>query len=1413
VSVLDPQAQEQVANHNIDEAAQRLLRGELPLATSHRWQPLRVGLMNLFLFEDERFLFYGGRLLLRGSNGTGKSRVLAMTLPLLLDGSLHPTRVEPDRDATRQVNWNVLGDEQKSATGYTWLELGRRDDEGEHFLTLGMGIRAVRDGAMKSWFFLTPLRIDRDLALKTSDGVPLTPRALEEALQSRGQVIDTATEYRRAVDEQLFRLGDRYEPLIDLLLQLRQPKLAEKLDIDQMEAALRSSLPPLSQALLDDAAEAFRDLDEYRTSLAEDQQLLANVQRFMRPYRNHICRGVLRAIKALTGANSRYESAQRKLRQLADEQLQQQRRKEELQRDKQALQVALTAGQAAIEELQRSPEMRSVERLDELRQSAAKSQQRLDEAEQHLAQVVRQLAAAEQQSRRAAQAAEAAHTAAVEASAAARTVAAPEALQNRHREWLGPPLDHGDLDAYQAAEAKLRKEAARWQQSAERLAQWSLRVEASRRRLADSTRRVEEAHAQHRNCEERLAGAVTAFADEREAIWNAIRAWHASATPLHFALPPLTQWYDAWQSWAEGLGDEAASRRNPSDDYLQAASGHAHRRLAAEQASARSCLEELARQRDALERERQRLQSGQVIAPPPRAERDLSHRATIAGAPLWRLLEFQASVPAAERAGWEAALEDSGLLDAWVTRDGRLLSEDSAGEARFDVQLISGELPILAENRQLARVVAVESRACEDAGIPLEVMQRLLAVIGVGAGAGQTWVAADGRWQNGPLAGRWMKAQPQYVGEEVRAQHRAARLEQLARELVGLDEELAQQQRLLESIAAREREVDELRSAFPSSQSVTEASLRVVAAAGDVDAAQVRVDERIKAEQTQRAEVDGLVEGRLAEATDFGLVAWAERGEELRRRLESYVEKLQTLSARFEGYHAAQVSQCHAADALEGLAAQHRATSQSSQALKAEQAAETRRLEELERTLGKDADSIIQRLTEKRQQHQQDSAALEANGQAILAAQGSLSITENNIQHGEAEANGLDEMRRTAAEWFSFLHERGLLALAELTTEAAEIPELPWAMTTSLRVARQLDAILSDLAHDDDAWNRSRDQLFTAQNELRGAVLTQHEFSIAADNLSDGLQIVTLSLQGELLPPDVVVGKLDAEIESRKRILDEREQEMLEKYLLGEVAEGMRVRMRTAAGLVETMTAEVSQRPMTTGMQMRFKWLQAEEGPPGLAEACEVLSTASATWSPEEREQIKRFLQQSIRLQRESEQTESWPEHLAAALDYRLWHRIAIERRSGPEAHWKRLTRRTYGSGSGGEKAIALTLPQLAAVAAYYESADPRAPRFVLLDEAFAGVSSDGREACMELIEAFKLDVVMTSETEWGMYPGVRQLAICQLDRFPEFNAVVNRLFLWNGRDLREAISGEEAREAAAQPLFANGDETSHADA
>lgn len=95
-------AEEQAFAHGVGS------EGVLPRPSNQRWQPLRLGLVDLFYYDDEQFWFHDGRLLLRGNNGTGKSKVLALTLPFLLDGSIAPRRVEPDADPKKRMEWNLL---------------------------------------------------------------------------------------------------------------------------------------------------------------------------------------------------------------------------------------------------------------------------------------------------------------------------------------------------------------------------------------------------------------------------------------------------------------------------------------------------------------------------------------------------------------------------------------------------------------------------------------------------------------------------------------------------------------------------------------------------------------------------------------------------------------------------------------------------------------------------------------------------------------------------------------------------------------------------------------------------------------------------------------------------------------------------------------------------------------------------------------------------------------------------------------------------------------------------------------------------------------------------------------------------------------------------------------------------------
>ncbi|WP_391530269.1 SbcC/MukB-like Walker B domain-containing protein [Candidatus Frankia nodulisporulans] len=125
--------------------------------------------------------------------------------------------------------------------------------------------------------------------------------------------------------------------------------------------------------------------------------------------------------------------------------------------------------------------------------------------------------------------------------------------------------------------------------------------------------------------------------------------------------------------------------------------------------------------------------------------------------------------------------------------------------------------------------------------------------------------------------------------------------------------------------------------------------------------------------------------------------------------------------------------------------------------------------------------------------------------------------------------------------------------------------------------------------------------------------------------------------------------------------------------------------------------------------------------------------------------------------------------------------------------------RSASGPASGGERALAVTIPLFAAASGHYRSArHPHAPRLVMLDEAFAGVDDDARASCLGLLAVFDMDVVMTSEREWGCYPTVPGLAISQLSRRDGIDAVLVTRWRWDGRQRLPAGVGRPAGVATA---------------
>jgi uncharacterized protein (TIGR02680 family) len=1357
----------------------------LPEAECRRWQPIRGGLLNIYRFDYEEFRFEKGRLLLRGNNGTGKSRILALLLPFLLDGEISPDRVEPDRDPAKRMEWNLLLNKYPDRLGYTWIEFGRKDESGEtHYLTLGCGLYAVAGrGIASKWFFITPLRVGRDIFLAQANQ-PLSRGRLEQELNGRGEFFTVATDYRRAVDRALFGLGERYESLLKLLILLRQPKLSRSLDEKQISEALSEALPPLPSGVLNEVAEAFHTLDSDRRHLEDFTSARQSVQEFLGEYRRYVQIAARRRAEQVRKSHSAYEDTQRRLR----------KAETNLEEAKSALHAKdnvlahlkedESGAEQAYTTLASSPQMREADALADARRQVDERKEEVRGAEDAHNAIVQARQAREHE------AAEASERESLSQRAYRAHLAACETTARS----LGVATDHqAAVSAFTAVESISPKLIDRSKVSVERIITERREAIEHVRKLvvavaqADNEKKVKQAlfGAQEGQLEQAVAKQRKTHQELREAtdaFLASFSDWASILTELHVSnvarvADDLAQWCEA------GDGDA------PLRGIVRKAADEAVAQLNRDRSAAESRLALSEERLTTLHEEIKQLEAGHVASPMPPPTRDLDARVRRAGAPFWKVCDFRPEIRDHARAGIEAALEASGLLDAWLTPNGQLLRP---GE--HDAVLVAGTSPKISAENSLARVLVptVEAVVNASASMDAAIVTAVLLHIGVGPETGPIRVEENGNWQLGPLHGTWGKQAAEYIGREAQESRRQRRIVELTEAVREESDNRATIRAELDDLAIRKKIIEQETTTAPDPSPVSQLHFQLEQATLGVSEERGRLKEAEENNEQARRTLSEAVAKRDQDARDLRLSAWTDQLSKVDALLADYRANVAalwpTLDSTAEKWKQAQAAEIRASEARRDEA--HRA--ETVRQLRERLAAAIAKSGTLEATKGAAATDVLAQLAAARERLTLIRGQINAANNDRMEVGERLGAAKNDVER-LGEMLGQHQAQRTK----DIESLNGFVATRLLGTAHPELKEVragEWTPTRAIEIARDIEGRLGSVESDDEAWKRNQEEIHQHIEALKTALLPHGQSPVARN--SDGLLVVSVPFQGRDCSMDEFREALTAEIGQRQLLLNAREREVLENHLIGDIAAQLHDLLHVAEKWVGEVNRELHDRPMSTGMKLRFVWQTIDDGPAGLAEAKKRLMGASGTWSPADRAALGAFLQQRIHDVRETTPAGSWTEHLAEAFDYRKWHFFSVDRHQ--DGTWKRLTRKTYGTGSGGEKAIALTLPHFAAAAAYYTSAGKLAPRLILLDEAFVGVDKDMRKKCMGLLQAFDLDLVMTSETEWGCYPTVSALAIYQLATMEGIDAVGVHRWVWNGRERRR---DEQTLPTASAPM------------
>jgi uncharacterized protein (TIGR02680 family) len=1336
-----------------------------------RFEPTRAGIINMWDYRDEEFCFAGGWLVLRGPNGSGKTKALEVLFPFVLDGRIDPKRLNPFAAEDRTMKSNLLFRGGENAVGYVWLELRHRDT-GEA-VTVGVGLHAARHrDAPARWHFVADGRVGADFSLITGDDRPMTRKQLAEEI-GEPCLYASPTDYRAAIDQRLFGLGrERYEQLLTLILTLRRPQLAKNLDPAKLSDTLTDGLRPVDDDLIAEAARSFDDMEAVATTLEGLTAADEATRTFLGSYATYLRTHARSAADAVT--RRREASAQRRSELAGDimalassetAQAQAQARRQEAE-------DAVAGLRARHDQLKSSSAYQAVEQLADLERLVRTNEQAAAEAAAELA---RRGAAT---ARARADTEQAAAVLADLAAAVSRTAA--ELADHAAAAGIG----------WQAADA----EADLFTERAG--ARITARLEAVRaiRAALESHRRAEHARDLGRLALDRAQEAATAAERAEQAAADAVASARAGAQAAlarwasdHAGLldePAMRELTEALSVAIEAFGDPEAATLESVFADATATAEHAIRdrqaRLRTERGAAQA-------ERDRVAEERDRIAAERDDAPPAYPGRTAA-RPGRDGAPLWRLVRFADGVGEAQAAALEAALEATGMLDAWITPDNREVSaRDSDG------YLVPGA-PVAGSS--LAGVLVPETLPPE-AGTPVPAA-RVAAVLASVSLDGELFsaaavIGADGRYSHGVTAGAHHKEHAEYIGATARARRRAARIAECEARIAELAELLAAADRTAAGLAETLTAFAQARAALPRASAIAAALRAHSQAVGELRSAQAGADSAQSGYDESVAAC--AVTERALRRTAIDHAIDPDRADQVEGAIRRFENTARDLAGRRREERRQRGGLADARGRLERADSEERACAETELAARRRHTEEAAKLVALQGAVGKEAREVMSQIEATERAITATASAEHSARNAEVEAIKAASAAAERVSGGRRALDVAMQEERATARGLAPFASRELLDVLKCPPGLAwPAQEADWTgddlPQPVVEVHEAILEVTRDLTPTETSLKMSATRLTRALEDLQAQLAAAGQDYHPEWDGADGVIVVRIADEQGPLPVGAFSQRIAAARRDQQLLLTDSEQRILEDALLARLAQQIHERTVDARDLIGQMNIEMRSRKMSSGKTVGVRWLLADGLDDEQRAVCGLLDADASRFNPDSLARMRGHFAAQIKTARARHRELPYRELLAQVLDYRRWRQFVFQM-VGPDGTEEKLTRARHSRLSGGEQSVSLHLPLFAAAHAMLNSAHQHAPRLLALDEAFAGVDDTGRGELMGLAAQFDLDLFMTGYDLWATQAAVRAAAHYDLAHSPIEHTVSALLLVWDGAQLLADEAGD----------------------
>lgn len=1362
-----------------------------------KWQMNRIGLIDFWYYDEEEFTLLDGRMLLRGSNGSGKSVTMQSFIPLLLDGNMRPERLDPFGSRARKMENYLLeeGDTREERTGYLYMEFKRL--EGDNYLTIGIGLRARKNKKLDTWYFCITdgRRIGRDIHLYKDQQTKIayTRQELKNRIGEGGQVLESQSEYMELVNRLLFgfETTDQYKEMLELLIQLRTPKLSKDFKPTVINDILGSSLQTLSEDDLRPMSEAIENMDSLKTNLDALKDSIQAAKQIERVYNSYnqillynkaedylremseleACQkaageyaGRLSMLEAeLLGEKERYESLKQEETVLAAEKNTLDASDAAKLKEQEAVLLGeIKDGQDQVRKKERKQEEKKAQRL-EAEQSLLKLE---TEAQICWESILERLADMEE----------------------SLTDVSFDEFQFMKEEMEASGKESYDFsphiqlfDKYlkmvEDGVAVLNKEKL----IKDRYDTQALQVDDIRK---------------ERDEREREAVQYKSQLDEiKSELTEAAYRWEKQNKELRLSPQTMQAISRLMEDFKEGsdyseIKELVRTECHQKEDFLRKELSQVLGELERAAGLEREKSAELALWMEKKDPEPE--QPEEV-----RKSRQLLKERNIPYKQFYKTIDFNRSLEPEKASRLEEALLSMGILDALIIPAqyrSRVLALDKGVCDRYifsDVSTVQNNLMSLLE--------------VDNPDQDILHYQSVSAVLkGIGYTEGgedkSTWVDEEGNFRLGILEGTVSKEyEARYIGVRARENFRKRKIQELSGEYEVIKAERESWEQKAADLKERNKVLEAEYQAFPKGE-----DLRL--AAGEYAGVMARL-ERVGAQLIKAQEKLGEMEVELSEIRRQAVEICGRVY--LTARLELFLEAREALLDYKE--HLTQLRILHASY-LNGL----------SQAVGLKD-----RLEDMDT----DLDEILYDLVRFKRE-------LDLKGQAVNSIQEQLALTnyeeirdrldflikrlheipserEASVSNQAALAANIENTRRDRAaneelgrkkacrqeylkKSFEEEYRLGYVEVDTKDTENIEEPEKQARKTVSLLSGNFGSRKQTDLLG----------QVQEVYHQNRGALL---EYSLTMDSLfaeeavreeapdMEGLPSrkridITAKYRGIQMKFQELLIKLCEDMEEQSRLLSEKDRELFEDILANTISKKIRSRIHASNRWVDNMNALMGSMQTSSGLKLSLKWKNKkaeQEGQLDTRALVALLQKDTELMRPEEMEELSRHFRSKIwearKLSDENGSLVSFHVIMREVLDYRKWFEFQLEYQKTGEAK-RELTDRAFFTFSGGEKAMAMYVPLFSAVTAKYAGAREDAPRIISLDEAFAGVDEMNIKDMFRLMVNFEFNFIINSQILWGDYETVPAIAVYQLIR-PENAKYVSVIsYVWNGR-VRELAS------------------------